>query len=388
MTRIVCAFVFIVFFPLVSEAQLSISNGKHLLEISGTVSSYYNYRSLKDGMMEKDKDRFNVRDAQLMIEGRNRDIYEYRIQMDFADLLQGGNDPENPGLMDAWFKYKGFQAFTIQFGYGKIQYSRSSLVPISYSAWWQRPEMARGNFFSRRDIGLTLSRSFWRRRIELSAGAYTGLGETSVRAGDNDDSGKLEYVGRAEFCWPSYYRNRDIDTRHVPVPMLMAGFNGRYANKQLPTGSYFPNGSQGDYGFKTVDGEKLTYGMDLSAQWQGFSAQFELQQVKATPSDTNSPFLKGYSREQTKGYFLAGGWSGQAAYYSKKLKTIVSARYEEFNLNDLVAGINQRASFAVCYQLDGFNSIIKLQVIHIIKEESLAPLDWKQQVRIGWQCMF
>jgi hypothetical protein len=308
--------------------------------------------------------------------------------MDFADLIQGGNDPENPGLMDAWFKYKGLKFMDILVGYGKLEYSRSSLVPFNYSAWWQRAEIARGNFFSRRDFGITLSHSFWKRRISLAGGAYTGLGEVSARTGDNDASGQLEYAGRAEFCWPSYYRNRDIDSRHTPLPMFMVGINGRYADKKLPTGTFFPSGATGDYGIKVINGQKLTYGLDLAAQWQGFSTQFEIHQIKATPSDTSSALLAGLPRSQTKGYVLAGGWSLQGAWHSKLAKTIVSARYEEFNVNDLIAGINQRLSFALCYQLDGFKSMLKLQVIHILKEETLASTDWNQQIRFGWQYQF
>ena len=376
---------------LISEilcAQLSISNGKNILEISGTVSTYYNNRTLKAGFNEKDKNRFNLRDAQLMIEGRNGNLYEYRIQMDFADLMQGSTDPENPGLMDAWFKYKGLKWFDVQIGYGKVAYSRSSLVPFSYSAYWQRPELFRGQYFSRRDIGLTLSKSFWQRRVELIAGVYTGLGEVSARVGNNDASGALEYIGRAEFSWPTYYRNRDIDVNHSPIPMIALGLNGRYANKVLPAGTFFPSGASGDYGIKVISGKKETYGFDMSAQWKGFSAQFELHQIKGTPADTNSYLLRNYSMAQSKGYFLSGGYYGQMSYFSRKLKTAISLRYEEYNISDLVIGNNQRFSMALAYQIDGFNSMIKAQWTDIMKEEILDVNDWKEQFRIGWQVMF
>jgi hypothetical protein len=379
---------FLLLFSSILSAQLSISNGKHIIEISGTVSTYYNHRVLKEGEVEKDKNRFNLRDAQLMLEGRNSNLYEYRIQMDFADLTQGSTDPENPGLMDAWFKYKGFKWLDIQLGYGKIQYSRSSVVPFTYSTFWQRAELFRGQFFSRRDIGLTLSKSFWQRRVELTAGAYTGLGEVSARVGDNDASGALEYVGRAEFCWPSYYRNRDIDVNHSPVPMIALGVNGRYTNRVLPAGAFFPSGAVGDFGLKVLSGKKETYGFDISAQWKGFSAQFELHQIKGMPADTNSFLLRNYTVAQSNGYFLSGGYYGQLSYFSRKLKTAISLRYESFNISDLVAGDNERLAVALAYQLDGFNSMIKAQWTHIMKEEILDITSWREQFRIGWQVMF
>ena len=365
-----------------------VNNGKHILEISGSLSTYYNHRTLKEGVSEKDKNRFNIRDAQLMIEGRKGNLYEYRIQMDFADLTQGSTDPENPGLMDAWFKYKGFKWFDVQVGYGKIQYSRSSIVPFSYSTYWQRPELFRGQFFSRRDIGLTLSKSFWQRRIELIAGVYTGLGEVSARIGENDASGGLEYVGRAELSWPTYYRNRDLDILHSPIPMIALGVGTRYANKVLPAGEFFPSGAVGDYGVKVISGKKHTYGIDVSAQWKGFSAQFEVHQIKGTPADTNSFLLRNYTVAQSKGYFLSGGYYGQLSYFSRKLKTALSLRFEEYNISDLVAGTNQRVAVAVAYQIDGFNSMIKAQWTHPIEEEILDAIDWREQFRIGWQVMF
>jgi hypothetical protein len=43
---------------------------------------------------------------------------------------------------------------------------------------------------------------------------------------------------------------------------------------------------------------------------------------------------------------------------------------------------------ALAYQIDGFNSMIKAQWTHIMKEEILDALKWNEQFRIGWQVMF
>jgi hypothetical protein len=367
--------------------QYTISDGQHVLEISGSFSSYLNLRSMKPGELDKNNDRFSLRDAQIQFEGRVGTRVEYDLQVDIADLISGGSDPENPGLMDAWMKYKIPQWFDVQVGYGKIYYSRSSLVPFNFTPYWQRTEMTRGNFFSRRDVGITLLKDFWKKKINAQFGVYNGLGETTLRT-TNDASGKFEYVGRVEFCYPSPFRHRDIDDKHVPIPMFALGLNGRYANKVLLSGEFFPSGSAGDFGFKVFSGEKLTYGLDFAAQWKGFSAQFEIHQIKGTPADTNSFLLRGLSQAQTKGYFLAGGYYGQLNYHSKKLRTIISVRFDENNLSDLIPGINQRISGALAYQLDGFNSMIKMQYVHILKEESINVARWTDQVRIGWQYAF
>ena len=133
-------------------AQLTITNGNHTLEISGGVSGYYNARNLKSDEFDRSKDRFRLRDAQLQVEGRIGKIYEYDLQVDFADIASNSvstaPDPENPGLMEAKIKYKGLGFMDVEFGYGKLYYSRSTLVPFSQSAFWQRAYLVSGKLFS------------------------------------------------------------------------------------------------------------------------------------------------------------------------------------------------------------------------------------------------
>jgi hypothetical protein len=248
--------------------------------------------------------------------------------------------------------------------------------------------MARGNLFSRRDAGITFSHSSFQRRLNVYAGIYTGLGENTIRIGENDDSGQPEYAARLELCWPSYYRHRDIDTRHTPIPMFSLGLNGRYSNKRLPSGSFFPSGSTGDWGVKVVDGEKSIYGLDVSAQFMGLSAQFEIHRAQLTPADTSSILLRKIPLSLSGGHVFAGAWSGQLAYFSKRLKTIFSVRIENYNINDLEGGFASRFSGALCYQIDGFYSMIRLQYLYIDQEDPLDPLDWQSQWRLGWQYLF
>jgi len=370
-----------------ADAQISISNGVHSLEISGAVSTYYNQRILKPGEENKRKDRFRLRDAQIQIEGRIRNNIEYEFQVDFADLALGSLDPENPGIMDGYIEYKGFKALDIRLGYGKVPYSRTSLVPFIYSPYWQRAEMLRGDIFARRDIGLTLEKTFFRQLVNLQAGVYTGIGEVALR-GDNDPSGQPEYIGRVEFAYPARYRYRDIDTRVSPVPMFVFGANGRFTEKYLPAGTFFPQGAGGEYGIKVIDGKRLAYGFDAAFQYKGFSTQFEIHQMRATPQNPNSALLQGISPNRSGGYFLMGGYLAQVNYFSKPLQTIFSARFEEMDLNDLVPGNAQRMSVAIAYQIDGFKSMLKAQFFNILKEETIDPLRWNEQFRIGWQCQF
>jgi hypothetical protein len=374
-----------------TNAQLTITNGKHILEISGSFSYYYNDRQLKFGEEDRSKNRFKLRDAQLDIEGRVGSDYEYNIKVDFADMAANNQgalvDPENPGLMEATVKYKGFDFLDVEMGYGKVYYSRSSLNPFNFSPYWQRAELVRGSIFSRRDVGVTLMKNFWKQRANIYIGAYTGLGELSL-AGENDPSGQLEYIGRFDIAYPARYRYREIDDRITPIPMFSVGVNGRIMNKKLPAGEAFPDNATSEYGIKVIDGKRYVYGLDASFQYMGFSGQFEIHQIKSEPQNENDPLFQNLTPQQTKGYILSGGYIAQANYFIKNIKTIVSARYEELDLNDLVKGKSERFSTAIAYQMSSYNAMIKFQYFNILKEENIDLLKWEEQFRIGMQFQF
>jgi len=371
-------------------SQVTISNGIHVIEISGLVSAFYNNRPLKDGFENKKNNRLDLRDARLQIEGRIGKTWEYELQYDFADAPYNGKDAdaENPGLMDASVTYKGLGFVDIQGGYGKLYYGHSALVPFQFSPHWQRAQIAKGDLESIRDLGITLKKDFWSQRINAYAGVYTGLGEMSVKNGDNDASGKFEYVGRVDFSYPSRMKYRDIDDDIAPIPMFQIGLNARYADKTLPKGEVFPTGAEGAYGWKMIDGKRYGYALDISAMYKGLSAQFEIHKIKAEPQSATNQLYQGYTLDQTGGYVQAGGFLTQLNYNFKKARTILSVRYEELDLNELVPGKSKRLSGAIAYKISGYNAMIKAQYFNVLQEESINPLKWKEQFRIGFQLGF
>jgi len=368
-----------------AKAQVTLGNGHHTLEISGSISTYYNARFLKPGEENRRKDRFRLRDAQLQLEGRYRNLFEYEVQVDFADIAMGNSgtiDPENPGLMDAYLKFTGIPYLDIQVGYAKLPYGRSSQTPFIYSPYWQRAQLLRGDLFSRRDVGVTLSTSLWKQRITAYAGIYTGVGEISLR-GDNDPSGAPELIGRVEVAYPSRYRYRDIDTRHTPIPMFVAAVNGRYTDRTLPTGTTLPAFAGGEYGIKNIDGKKTTLGFDVSAQWMGLSAQFEMHRIRLEPSSPTSVLFQGLPADVHRGYVMAGGYVAHLNYHVKPANLTLSVRFEEMNLNDLAPGLSRRGGAALAYHADRYNTMLKAQYFHIFEEESIDALRWNEQFRIG-----
>lgn len=372
-------------------AQLTLGNGDHVLEIGGYISTFYNQRILKDGELDHHNDRFSLRNAVIQFEGRHRNSVAYDLQFDAAVLAQGGittPDPENPGLMEASITLKCLPHLDIQMGYAKVPYGRSPRVPFSYSPYWQRAEMLRGDILSVRDAGLTLSSALWHDHVKLYGGLYTGLGEFAL-SGSNDDSGRPEVIGRVELDWPSRYRLREIDDKRSPVPMFSIGASARTMDKSQPAGSTLPPGAEGPDGIKVIDGARSAMGLDATLQYMGFSAQFELDRVRFEPRDPADPLYHGIAASRAQGHVLLGGFMGQLNYFQRSWCSIFSLRYEELNWNDLAVGLERRIGGAYAYQIRDFNFMIKAQYWHILEEETtVAPFKWTDQVRIGVQYVF
>lgn len=369
--------------PGLAGAQYTLHRGRFAMEISGSVSVFYNYRFLKEGETDKKKNRFSVRDAQVQLTGVYDRFLEYRFQADLADLAFASTDPENPGIMDAWVQVKPHPVLGIKIGYDVLPYGRFSRVPFIQSAYWQRAEIARGDVFSRRDAGITLSASLLNRQLNLYGGIYSGLGEAILR-GDSDASGAVELLARADYSYPYRLRNRDIDETHLPVPVASVGLNGRMNNRPLPAGKFFPAGSGGEYGFKIINGHKVAYGLDGALAWKGFMLTGEIHQVRHTPQSPNDPLLLGLPDSLSRGYSRTGGWVIQLSYFIRKIRLALALRYDELNVNDLSKGVLRTFSPAVCWKMSPWGSQIRLQYWHILSEDEYKPEKYTAQIRLGW----
>lgn len=376
-----------------AQAQFTLNAGDNTLEINGRVAAYYNYRFLKPTETSYKKNTFVLRNLQINLEGQKGNKLEYRIQVDFATLATNSSagglaDPENPGLMHAYVAYTALPV-KIKFGYSKLPYSQGSLNDVYDSPYWSRGVLTSGTLFTRRDIGLTLSSSLLKQRLNIYGGVYTGLGENVIAVGDNDPSGNLEFVGRVDMAWPSRYRYNEIDAVGVPVPVLRVGVNARYANKTQPIGSTLPTALLDDYHLRFIDGKRTMYGADATFAFRHLSAQAEYHRIVATPSQPGNILLVNTPADVNGGQVNAGGYLLQLNYDWLKAKSIFSARYENINLNDLVYGSEEWLNFGYAYTLDGFRSIVKLQYYRPLTEDPKSnPLKYTDQLRLGWQHSF
>lgn len=377
-----------------ASAQFTFTAGDNILELSGLIGVYYNYRFLKPAETSYKKDRFGLRDMKLDLEGKKGNKWEYELKVDFADLATnsaagGIVDPENPGLECAYIMYKGLPV-TIELGYDKLPYSQGSIDDIYSIPFWSRGILTDGSLFSRRDLGLTLSRTLWKQRINIYGGIYTGMGENIfANQGDNDDSGAPEYIGRIDIAYPSRFRYKEIDEVGVPIPMFRVGANVRYANKTQPTGATLPVNAAGDYNLRLVAGEKFVYGFDANFQYRNFSAQFETQMLSLRPSLQTDPLFAGTALATNNKVVKAGGYLLQGNYCLKAARSVLSVQYQDVNLNDLVYGSEEWLSLAYGFMINSFKNVIKIQYYKPLTEDTKSdPLKYTAQLRIGWQYHF
>ncbi len=382
-------------------AQTSITSGDKTFEIGGVIAGYVNYRFPNPGYNSYKKDEFAFRNLRLWIQGRTKTRWHYELQVDVLPLVSGGSTAENPALVTAEVDYsaklfKNLPSLNIKLGYDKLPYSMSVQESIFSTAFWQRATFCKGDYFSQRDLGLTLHTNFWKQKINIYGGAYSGLGEAifTANGGDTDPSGHLEYVGRIDVATSSRYRYEEVDYRQTPFPNLRFGINARYANKTQPAGQSLPAPVagvplQGPYGISVVNGKKLIYGGDISFSYRGFSAQFETDIIVIHPADSADPLYYGTSREVNKGVVKAGGFFVQANYFLKPAKSVFSTRFDYQNPNNLAYGYEKWINFAYAYQINGWRSTLKIQYYRPLHQDATQnPLNYTGQIRMGWQYEF
>ncbi|NDA64975.1 MAG: hypothetical protein EBX50_23555, partial [Chitinophagia bacterium] len=264
------------------------------------------------------------------LEGRMGKEWEMVFHMDFSKLSQTTNVGEFPAILDAYGVYKGLKWLDISAGFQKLPYGRFSQVSFSNEIFWQRAEIARGNVYSRRDLGLVIAKDFMNERLNVSVGAFTGQGEnilTTVTNGDNDPSGTFEYSGRLSYSWPKKIKTSYvIDKDYSEKPMFSVGVSGRYVNRSKSITGI------ADYDLKIVAGDRMLGSWDASMWWKGFNlmAEYHVGQYRPTGVDTSRLYGKNTD------FFRIGGLITQVSYYSEKLHSAFALRYDSFSPNDLV----------------------------------------------------
>jgi len=370
------------------------SNG-NTLQVGGRISFYYENRFLNPGQTNMKHNGFDVKDADLDLLGKTANNFSYEFHYSLVDIItaaatQNTNNPANPGFKAAYIQYEGFKIH-VKIGYDKLPFSQSNLEHEHETPFWGHPNLTGGDLFSRRDIGLTLSTTLWQNRINLYGGAYSGMGENFFEYG-NDESGTFEYVGRAEFSYPSKMGYNEIDEENSPVFHFRVAANIRYEDKTQPGGatvaSLYPD-ALGAYSTRIITGKRTVYGGDAIAKYKGLSATFETDMLSMQPTSTSDALYAGTPASFNKGKVNAGGFTTDLNYDWEKAHSVFSIGYENFNANDLIPGNQAWLTFAYAYKISGFNSCAKIEYYNPTQTDNNSnPLKYNGQIRVGYQVVF
>lgn len=361
--------------PLFANAQFVVTDGKKSLEISGVVYTFYNHRFYKEGEDNKDKDLFRLRDARIKFVGDLKKKISFNLDINFAGLQVLNTDESatyNPFLNDANITWTAPSKIDLCVGYMGIDYGRSSMASIFTSPFMERPQFTKGDYYNRRDMGVSLTKLFWEKRVRLNAGVFNGLGTPLP---DNDKSGNLLYAARADFSYPNKVDTDEADLEHLAKPNFAVGINGMYSNKQQASNPEYP---------VAINGKRMVYGADFQFMYKGFSLQAEINQMRGTPNDTNDVWLNG----QNTSYFRSGAWTVSASYFFKKANSLVGVRYDDVNLNDIVRGDDRRQlSIAYTYMLNDFKTCFRIQYWKRFNQ-GMTGEPWNEdQLRVGVQVL-
>jgi len=381
-----------------NPSAFTLGSDNNTLQIGGRLSWYYEDRFLKSGQTNMDHNSFDLKDADLDLLGKTANKFTYEFHYSLADLVNQANtwaypknaSPTTPGFKAAYIEYQGFKIH-IKVGYDKIPFSQSNIEHEHETPFWSHPDLTSGDFFSRRDVGLTLSSSLYQNRINLYAGAYTGMGENFFEYGE-DESGTFEYVARAEFCYPSKMSYNEIDEENSPILHFRVAGNIRYENKTQPNGgsvdALYPD-EVGAYDTRMVNGERTIYGGDAIIKYRGLSLTLEDDIMNMKPSSATDPLFNGTAESFNNGVVHAGGFISDLNYNWQKIHSVISVGYENTNANDLIAGNFQWLNIGYAYKVNGFNSCIKAEYYYPLQEDvNSNPLKYNGQIRIGYQIVF
>ncbi len=387
--------------------NINLTGNNATLTISGRVSAFYKYRMMTAGNINLKNNGFFFKDADLDFLGRSSGfVYEMHLSpLDLITSAAMGNtsnaaglngnaspNPYAPGVKAMYVSYEGTRLpFSVKLGYDKIAFSQGSLNDAYNSPFWSHANLYGGDLFSRRDLGVTVYQSFWKKRIRAYAGIYTGLGENVFEYG-NDGSGRQEYAARVDVSYPAPTKYVTVDNHNSPIPQFRVGINGRYTDKTQPTGRSLTTDvpdAMGPYGIRMVNGKKVVYGADFMFRYRSFTLFAEADYVNAQPTDPTDALYMNTLSSFNGGKVNAGGYCITANYNWKKAHSVFAAEYENVNGNDLISGKQEWMRFAYALTLNGFNSVIKAEFYHPLTEDAAQnPLKYSDQFRVGYQLVF
>ncbi len=232
--------------------------------------------------------------------------YNFTLTGDKWD--KAGNTNE-VGVQYAYLKWEMDDAFTLVFGKEKLPYSRVSLASSSKQLIIERPVSteAAKKLFGKHE-------AYYQPKVAVEGKLAEGMLAYEVAIADGWQNGEAIntgltvfkagplYAGRIELSPPGWIEKKKSDAhlgkgRHLTIGVDYAAQTGI---------EYKENGYEED---------RTLYGVDLSAHYEGLTAQFEYNTWKEKYADPAKTEKKPYGWYAQVGYFINGPMIEPAARY-------------------------------------------------------------------------
>ncbi len=267
-----------------------------------------------------DRDRLFVESARFGLRGTYLEDIAWRMEWELRAHDQTGNGVVAKDLWLAWSPRPGLG---LKAGQMKVPFSRKLMVSRKTVDSIDLPIAASG-FVPKRDIGLLGTLRSADKRWSLAAGVFQGAGDNESA---DDVKGSKMLAARAEAAPWGPLPNSEGDWERSPEPLLLAGAGVVWSDDVDPAAVPAPDDESWTPPavLRTIVGEKLLYGADLSFRCRGVFLNAEVSRARLTWDE--DAVLAGRRHEAT-GLIL------QASYVFAGLNLEPRVMYDSFDPDD------------------------------------------------------
>ncbi|HZX35932.1 MAG TPA: porin [Thermodesulfobacteriota bacterium] len=275
---------------------------------------------------EKDSDMY-MRRVRLEMSGQAVKNLKYNLTLDADKWGKAENDDE-VSLLYAYLNYTFMPELSVEFGKNKLPYSRVSLSSSSAQLLIERPvstEAAKKLFGS--------DNPYYQTAFKVEGKIAGGVFNYALALADGWSNGETVYtapskevfkageliVGRMELSPPGWVEAKKSDAHLGKGKHLTLGVNAAVQNNI-------------EYKENAFDEDRKLAGFDLSAHYEGFSAQFE--KIGWTV-DSSDPAI---GKKEPK------GWYAQAGYFIAGPDIEPVVRYEAYDQDSNVADKEEKTT--------------------------------------------
>ncbi|MEK7880816.1 MAG: porin [Deltaproteobacteria bacterium] len=285
----------------------------------------------KDGTSYvKDSDMY-MRRVRLEMSGQAVKNLKYNLTLDADkwDKVDSKGATAKVALLYANINYTFMPEFSLEFGKNKLPYSRVSLTSSSAQLLIERPvstEAAKKLFGGASD-------SYYQTALKAEGKVAEGIFGYALALADGWSNGETLYTGKTVFKTGQLIVGR--------IELSPPGWvEAKKSDAHLGKGKHLTLGvsaaQQNDIEYKSglvyYDEDRKLTGIDVSAHYEGFTAQFE--RIGWT-IDSSEPAV---GKKEPK------GWYAQAGYFIAGPDIEPVARYEDYDQNSKVANSKEKTT--------------------------------------------